>query len=244
MIFFCDILLHVVWFIVVCLIVSTMMCPFDSCRVQCIDSFTDTVACNDPDSIMQNGVCYGCPVGETMNASTMKCSQTSTVPSMRCVDSNSVLFNNTCYGCKEGYIYDIKTEQCIPTSFSSSSSSSLTNPSPVPAQMNITYTCYDSNDVLNGSTCYSCKSKNGTLNSDLQCETILNAYYPNIYHSSSNASGCENGYFYDYGICYKCDTGDTYKSGKGCINAQTSLPIDVYLANPSSSSGFNPYDFS
>ena len=229
----CDVwMLNIVWFVVICLILSTLLCPYDYYNNDPIDMFMDS-SCADPNSILIDNTCYGCPNGYLMNTSTLQCYSASNV----CVDPNSVMINNTCYGCIPGYKYDSTLQKCLTVN---PVNVQLPAPLPTPASATISYTCLNENDILNGTTCYNCISKNSKLDSSLQCQNILNAYYPKNYYTSTSSS-CSSGYIYDYGICYQCEPNDTYMSGHGCVTTQSSAPVYSYPATMKESS-FDRYN--
>ena len=55
------------------------------------------LSCSDPSSVLVSNTCYGCPLGQKYNASTLSCD---TLPAKyRCLNNDDTLVGNTCYEC-------------------------------------------------------------------------------------------------------------------------------------------------
>jgi hypothetical protein len=182
-------------------------------------------SCFDTNAItIGNNVCYSCPDGASFNANNDGCTVSTKNP-LTCVDPNAQLIGSMCYGCPPGQIYDQSQLACVSTA-----PSSLVTPSGAPS--NIQYKCSNDDDTLVGSSCYACSGRSSSFNpKSLKCEQALNAYSPiDSYTLKSKDTACNTGYFKDYMNCYKCNNDDSYMSGKGCMNIQSSLPLNVVPA--------------
>ena len=184
-----------------------------------------TPSCFDPNAItIGNNVCYSCPDGASFNANNDGCTVSTKSP-LTCVDPNAQLIGSMCYGCPPGQIYDQSQLACVSTA-----PSSLVTPLDAPS--NIKYKCSNDHDTLVGSSCYACSGRSSSFNpKSLKCEKTLNAYVPiDSYTLKTKDTACKDGYFKDYKKCYKCNNDDPYKSGKGCMKIQSSLPLNVVPA--------------
>ena len=184
-----------------------------------------TPSCFDTNAIkIGNNVCYSCPEGSSFNANNDGCTVSTKNP-LTCVDPNAQLLGSMCYGCPPGQIYDQSQLACVSTA-----PSSLVTPLDAPS--NIQYKCSNDHDTLVGSSCYACSGRSSSFNpKSLKCEKTLNAYVPiDSYTLKTKDTACKDGYFKDYKKCYKCNNDDPYKSGKGCMKIQSSLPLNVVPA--------------
>ena len=184
-----------------------------------------TPSCFDTNAIkIGNNVCYSCPEGSSFNANNDGCTVSTKNP-LTCVDPNAQLLGSMCYGCPPGQIFDQSQLACVSTA-PSSIVTSLDAPSTVE------YKCSNDHDTLVGSSCYACSGRSSSFNpKSLKCEKALNAYIPiDSYTLKKQDTDCKDGYFKDFKKCYKCNNDDPYKSGKGCMKIQSSLPLNVVPA--------------
>ena len=69
----CDVwVLNIVWSIVICLTISTLLCPYDYYNDYSISMFTDST-CADPNSVSINNTCYGCVPGYKYDSIQQRC---------------------------------------------------------------------------------------------------------------------------------------------------------------------------